>query len=141
LAKDQNKGKQIAYTHGATVEDIERDPDFSAAAKKRGLTQAEVKEIIAMGGIMGLSVTRPFFQGIDKIAERIDQICQVDNGIQRIGLGTDFGGVAPIWEVGIGKPEDVAKLGDVLADRFGYSDAEIKSILRDNVDDWLKHTL
>ncbi|OGZ35280.1 MAG: hypothetical protein A3I88_01535 [Candidatus Portnoybacteria bacterium RIFCSPLOWO2_12_FULL_39_9] len=141
LTEDLNKGQLVAYTHGATSEDIAQDIQFSAAAEKRGLSKEEVERIVKLGGIIGLGVSKPFFQSIDKIAERIDQICQIENGPKSLGLGTDFGGVAPVWEIGISKPEDIAKLGDTLSRKFGYSDGQIKNILQKNVHNWVANAL
>lgn len=138
LASETRKGHLVAYTHGATSEDIARDFQFSAAAGKRGISEEEVSRIIGLGGIIGLGVSRPFFQNIGQIAERIDQICQMDKGPQSLGLGSDFGGVSPAWSIGINSSEDVAKIGDVLADKFGYPDSQIKNILRNNIHNWAR---
>ena len=141
LTEDLNKGQLLAYTHGATVEDIAKDVQFGAAAERRGLSKEEVERVIKLGGIIGLGVSKPFFQSLNEISERIDQICQIENGPKSLGLGTDFGGVAPVWEIGISKPEDTAKIGDILSQRFGYSDGQIRNILQKNVHNWVTKSL
>lgn len=138
IIENENKGKQLAYTHGATVEDIAQDYQFASAAEKRGLSDEEVKRIIKLGGIIGLGISRPFFPSIEKIVERIDKLCQIDNGPILLGLGTDFGGVPPTWDIGIGSPEDIVKIADSLSDKYGYSDSLIQNILRKNISNWVK---
>lgn len=130
-----NAGKLLMYTHGATAEDIAQDPQFSVAAEKRGLSEAEVKRIIRLGGVIGLGVSRPFFQSVDAMVDRIDQICQLDpeRGPKSLVIGSDFGGVAPEWLIGISSPADFARIGDGLSSRFGYDDEKISDILRRNL--------
>lgn len=138
IAEKDQKGNLLAYTHGATVEDMAEDKDFGDYGKIRGLTQDEIKKIVKIGGVVGLSVTRPFFQSVEKIAERIDDVCQLENGPESLGIGSDFGGVAPVWEIGISKPEDMLVIGRILEKRFGYKEDSIQKILRANVREWLK---
>lgn len=141
LAEDLDKGKLIAYTHGASIKDIAEGGYSRGYAQMRGLSEKEMKKIIKLGGIIGLGVTRPFFGSIEKIAERIDKIFQIEHGENSLGLGTDFGGVPPSWCIGINKPEDIAKIGDVLATRFGYSDSSIRNILRQNIHQWVSRVI
>lgn len=138
IVESENKGKQLAYTHGATAEDIAQDSQFASVAEKRGLSNEEVKKIIKLGGIIGLGISRPFFPSIEKIAERIDKLCQIENGPTSLGLGTDFGGVPPTWDIGIGKPEDIFKIADLLSAHYGYDDSLIKNILSKNISNWVK---
>lgn len=138
IIENENKGKQLAYTHGATVEDIAQDYQFASAAEKRGLSDEEVKLIIKLGGIIGLGISRPFSPSIEKIVERIDKICQIDNGPISLELGTDFGGVPPTLEIGIGRPGNVVKIADLLSDKYGYRDSLIQNILRKNISNWVK---
>lgn len=137
IIENEGKGKQLAYTHGSTVEDIAQDYQFASVAEKRGLSDDEVKRIIKLGGIIGLGISRPFFSSIEKIVERIDKLCQIDNGPISLGLGTDFGGVPPTWDIGIGSTEDIVKIADFLSDRYGYSDSLIRNILRKNISNWI----
>ena len=139
MAEDSDQGELLAYTHGAEAEDIAKDPEFASYAEKRGLTKDEVKKITTLGGIIGLGVSKPFYQNIEQVADAIDRIIQMENGPKSLGLGCDWGGVTPVWTLdGIHGAEDVAKIGDVLSDRFGYEDALIKNILRNNIPEWVK---
>lgn len=141
IVKDKNAGHLLAYTHGSGLYDIAIDHDFNFAAEKRGITEEEFETIIKMGGIVGLGVTRPFFQSVLHIAERIDSICQIDNGPRRVGIGSDFGGVPLHWGIGIRNPADMIRLGDVLSHQFGFDDIAIKNILQKNIPDWTKKAL
>ncbi len=138
IAEDAGKGSLVAYTHGAEASDIEKDKQFAAYAEIRGLKKDEVERIVKMGGIIGLGVTRPFYQNIEHMAEAIDRICQIENGPQSLGIGSDFGGVSPMLEFGIGRPEDTMKLADVLATKYNCPDALIRGILRQNVRNWVE---
>ena len=141
MAEIEGRGSLVAYTHGAMSEDIVRDFQFSSVAESRGITLDEFKRIVRMKGVVGLGATRPFFQSIEHLAERIDQLIQIENAPNSLGLGTDLGGVAPMWTVGIEKIGDLYKLGDVLSERFGMPDATIKNIVRNNVSNWVKETI
>jgi len=138
VVESLGKGSLLAYTHGAESLDIAKDKQFAAYAEKRGLTSDEIKRLVGLGGIIGLGVTRPFYQNIEQMAEAIDRICQIEKGPQSLGLGSDFGGVAPSLEIGVANPAEVARLADVLAAKFNYPDALIKNILRNNIHHWVE---
>lgn len=137
IVESTDKGKQLAYTHGATSKDISQDNQYALSAEERGLSDDEVTRIIRLGGIIGLGVSRPFFQSLDNVVERIDQICQIEGGPIALGLGTDFGGVPPTWNIGVGKPEDIIKIADLLSSRYGYNDALIRNVLSKNISNWV----
>jgi len=141
IAEDAGKGELVAYSHGALAEDIAADSQFSQHADRRGLAPEELGRIIKLEGIVGLGVTKPFTQSIDGLAERIDQTFQLDKGPRSLGLGTDFGGVSKALSVGISGAEDVAKIGDILAGRFGFNDAQVGQVLRSNVHNWTERVL
>lgn len=137
ISRDLGTTNLVSYSHGASATDIARDSYFSSAAEKRGLQPEEISEIVKGGGIIGLGVSRPFFQSLDHMAERVDSICQQDNGPSSLGLGTDFGGVAPMLLLdGVSNAGDLVKIGEVLAQRFGYDEAKVQDILRNNVRNW-----
>jgi microsomal dipeptidase-like Zn-dependent dipeptidase len=137
IARDLGTTSLVSYSHGASAADIARDSYFSSSAEKRGLQPEEVDQIIKGGGIIGLGVSRPFFQSLDHLAEAIDRICQKENGPASLGLGTDFGGVSPMLLIdGVKNAGDLAIIGDILARRFGYNEAKIQAILSQNVHDW-----
>ena len=137
LAERAGKGNLLAFTHGSTVEDMEKDPDYSGAAHVRGITDEEVAKLLKMGGIIGLGVTRPFFQSLDHISERVKAILQLENGPESLAIGSDLGGVPPFMELGVGKPGDMVRLADVLSDNLNLPDAMIKNIIQDNAHNWL----
>ena len=139
IARDLDSGKLLSYSHGARCSDIAKDNYFGFMSGERGLSDSEIKDVLEMGGIIGLGVSRPFFGSIDHLIETIDSVCQRKNGPQSLGLGTDFGGVSPALMVdGIRSVEDLNKIGEILAIRFGYPDSQIQAILKDNVTNWAK---
>ena len=141
IVEDAGQGELVAYSHGALAEDIAGDSQFSSAAEKRGLSREELSRIIKLEGIVGLGVTKPFTQSVDQLTERIDDIFQIDKGPRSLGLGTDFGGVSQALSVGISGAEDIAKIGDILASRFKYDDAQVRQVLRSNIHNWTERVL
>ncbi len=140
LAQEKMKGHLISYTHGSSIDDL-IESWKGKVGENRLLTQTEIKDIVKMGGMIGLGVSKPFFDSTRKVAERIDSIAQLDKGIDSIAIGTDFGGVAPEWLNEIKKPEDFYILGDILSRDFGMSDEEINKIVRKNAKDWNKRAI
>lgn len=136
LAGEMGKGTQVAYTHGCTEEDV--IASWHGKIGQRALTQAEVVQIVRAGGIVGLGVTKPFFDSTRKLAERIDRIAQISGGIDHVGIGSDFGGIEPQLSNEIKSPRDFSILGDVLARDFNMSDVDIVKVLRTNTRQWLE---
>jgi microsomal dipeptidase-like Zn-dependent dipeptidase len=141
LAKDQDKGSLISYTHGSTTQDVPSDMQARLKASERFLEPVEFQQIIKLGGIIGLGVTRPFFGSITAMAERIDQTCQLENGINHLAIGSDFGGVWNDLTFGIKSIDDLSKLADTLSVRFGMSDEDIRKVLRTNARHWVQKAL
>ncbi|MDD5438040.1 MAG: membrane dipeptidase [Patescibacteria group bacterium] len=141
-AEDYAKGSQIAYTHGAPSEAIAKDPAFADKAEKRGLRDIEIKRLMSLGGIVGLGVSRPFFQNQDQLAETIDRLAQFPHGIDSLAIGADFGGVPPSFLIGMKNPKEVcSRLGDLLAGRFHFSDEHIRKVLAENAKTWIRTNL
>ena len=91
-----------------------------------------------MGGMIGLGVSQPFFSGAEHIAQRIDQIAQKTGYLDRLAIGSDFGGLPPGLTTDIKGPEDLLKIADALSERFGFQDKQIKGIMRTNAKEWLR---
>lgn len=136
LAHDADKGSQVSYTHGCVEADL--NEAWKNKMGERAISQTELERIIKMGGIVGLGVTEPFFRSAKHVAERIDSSAQTTGRIDRLAIGTDFGGVPPDFMHDIKSPEDFKKLADILSADFGMSDVQINQILRTNAKDWLK---
>jgi len=139
LAEEMGCGPQIAYTHGSPAETIAQDPEYAGMAEKRGLKDEEIKRIMRLGGIVGLGITRPFFKSTDQMAETVDRLAQFPKGLSSLAIGADFGGVSPAFMIGMATPNEVsAKLGDLLAGRFKFPEADIRAVLAKNAKDWIK---
>ncbi|MFA6099998.1 MAG: membrane dipeptidase [Patescibacteria group bacterium] len=142
LAEEIGRGSQVSYTHGAPSETIAKDPEYGGMAEKRGLKDEEIQRIMRLGGIVGLGITRPFFTSIDQMTETLDRLAQFPNGLSSLAIGADFGGVSSAFMIGMATPNEVcAKLGDLLASRFKFSEADIQAILAKNAKNWVKTSL
>ena len=139
LAKEMEKGNLISYTHGSLEEDIIES--WKGKVGERPLKEGEAREIIQMGGMIGLGVSKPFFENTRKVAERIDSIAQFDRGIDSLAIGTDFGGVAPEWLNEIRNAEDFHILGEILSHDFKMKDDDINKIIRTNAKNWIKKAI
>lgn len=141
LAQEKGAGHLLAYTHGSSPEDVQ--PDWAARMEKRVITLPEIKKIVQLGGIIGFGVTYPFFKSAKGIAQRIYDTCQLENGINSIAIGTDFGGVPNVLLMDeMRNKRDVARvISDMLSTKFNLSDEQVNSILRNNVTEWAKRSL
>ena len=139
LAEDLGKGNLVSYTHGSSEEDI--IAGWKDKIGERALKTAEVGRLIKIGGIIGLGVTKPFFSSARKIAERINDIIQLENGVDRIAIGTDFGGVPPVFLNEIRNPDDFKKLADLFSEDFNISDEKVNKILRLNAREWMQKAI
>jgi microsomal dipeptidase-like Zn-dependent dipeptidase len=138
-ARDRGVGHLVSYTHGCTEEDIE--DAWRNKTGERALGKNEFQELIKMGSIIGLGVTKPFFASTRKVAERINEACQIEGGVEKIAVGSDFGGVPPQFLNEIKSVKDFDILAEELSVNFGLSDDHINKILRTNIKDWLKGSL
>ena len=139
LAEDSGKGNLVSYTHGSSEEDIMGE--WRDKMGERALKTTEVERLIKIGGIIGLGVTKPFFSSTRKIAERINDIAQLENGIDRIAIGTDFGGIPPVFLNEIHNPDDFKLLADLLSHDFNLSDEKVNKILRKNAREWIQKAI
>jgi microsomal dipeptidase-like Zn-dependent dipeptidase len=139
LAAERERGNLVAYTHGSTMDDIIES--WKGKIGERALKQEEVKRLVKIGGIIGVSVSEPFFSGAEKVAERINSIAKLEHGIDRLGIGTDFGGVAPEWLKEIHNAEDLRILADMLSEEFNMDSKNINKVLRANAKEWIKKAI
>ena len=139
LAEDLGKGNLVSYTHGSSEEDIMGE--WKDKMGERALKTTEVERLVKMGGIIGLGVTKPFFSSTRKIAERINDVAQLENGIDRIAIGTDFGGIPPMFLNEIKNPDDFKLLADLLSHDFNLSDEKVNKVLRQNARDWIQKAI
>jgi microsomal dipeptidase-like Zn-dependent dipeptidase len=139
IAEDSGKGGLVSYTHGSAEEDI--TDAWKNKMGERALKKAEIERLVKMGGIIGLGVTEPFFSGTRKLAERINDTLQLENGLERVAIGTDFGGVPPMFLTEIRTPNDFKILADILSEEFNLSDENINKILRQNSREWIEKAI
>jgi len=139
IAGEMDKGNLVAYTHGCTEEDM--NDYWKSKVSERFLYKEEVKKMIKMGSIIGIGVTKPFFDNTRKVAERINDTAQLDGGIDKIAIGTDFGGIEAEWINEIKSAEDFTILADMLSKDFNMDDESIRKVLRTNVKEWIKKAI
>ncbi len=143
LAEAQGQGAQVGYTHGAPVDQIARLKGLEHIAAERGLSYQEIGRIAKMGGIVGLSVSKPFFKDIEGLTTAIDRTMQLDNGPRTVAIGSDWGGVPNEWRLdGIPNATEMRMaIGNALVGRFGYTEAHIDALMRSNAHDWVARAL
>lgn len=77
------------YSHGATAR-----PDYD---HPRAITRDNLTRLRALGGVIGLGVSPPFYASPDQIRADVESIAAIPfsgrTGVEGIGLGTDFLGV------------------------------------------------
>ena len=139
MARDLDKGFLVSYTHGSSEEDLMES--WKGRVGERALKPEEIEQIIKIGGIIGLGVTQPFFSSTRGVAQRINDVAQLEGGIDHIAIGTDFGGVPPVFMNEIRNPDDFKILADLLAGDFGMNDRDIDKVLRSNVKEWLQKAI
>lgn len=139
LAEDLGSGHLICYSHGSSEDDI--SGLWKGKMGERLLKQEEIKRLIKIGGIVGLGISKPFFANTRYVAERIDAITQIDNGINRIAIGSDFGGVPNDLLNEIKSPEDLKKLADILSREFNLNDEDINKVIRKNARNWIQRAI
>ena len=116
----------------------------------RQLTDAQVKQIVARGGVIGAALdawmlypggwvrgeTKTDVTTLETFADHIDHVCQLAGNAKHSAIGTDLDG-------GFGHEQtphdlkyysDLQKLGGILGKR-GYSDADVDAIFHGN---WLR---
>jgi microsomal dipeptidase-like Zn-dependent dipeptidase len=136
IAEEAGAGNRLSYTHGSTEEDI--SSDWTNKIGERALKKEEAERIIKMGGIIGLGVSQPFFSSSKHVAERINEIAQTTGQIDRLAIGSDFGGLPPGLTTDIKGPKDLVKIANTLSEQFGFQDGQIKQVMRTNAKEWLK---
>ena len=141
IAEDLGCGQQVAYTHGSTTDDAAEEYRAIMECNERLLDEGEARRIVRLGGIIGIGISKPFFDSTQAVAERIDKICQLENGVQSVALGSDLGGIFDEQSCGISSVGDLNRLADALAGQFHLPEETITRILRHNVRDWLQRTI
>ena len=139
LAEKTGRENLIAYTHGSTVDDIIES--WINKIGERALRQEEAERLITDGGIIGLGVSRPFFSGIESLTRRINELTKLKNGMDRVAIGADFGGVPQEWLAEIRSTEDFKKIADLLSDEFHMDRRQIEKVLRFNAKNWIKKAI
>ncbi|MBW7473219.1 dipeptidase [Paenibacillus oenotherae] len=99
----------------------------------RNLCDDQVRAIIAMDGLIGLTYVPQFVRadgkaGVDDVLRHVEHICGL-GGANHLMLGSDFDGIDN-HVVGLSHPGEVYNLYDSLVKR--YSDEQVKAIFAEN---------
>jgi membrane dipeptidase len=118
----------------------------------RNLGDAQIKQIAALGGVIGVAAAIPFFidaksPTAERVVDHIEHIIGLV-GIDHVGLGPDFiddyyqqvyGGwmAPPDFDVTdshaeVSRPSDLPRITEALL-RRGFSDGDVRKVLGDNV--------
>ena len=104
----------------------------------RNLTDAQLEQVAASGGVVGVTYVPPFVTNgqepatLDMLIDHIDHMVKVA-GIDHVGLGSDFDGFGGSPPLGL---EDVSCIPNITARLLarGYPEAHVQQILGSN---WL----
>ena len=86
LIEKHGKGN-VAYTHGSLFDSTK--PDL----RERAIEETQVTEIFRHGGIIGLSVCKPFVTSVEELVQQIIAVAELSD-FGGVAIGTDFGGVS-----------------------------------------------
>lgn len=107
---------------------------FSLCLHTRNLRDAHFDAIVASGGIVGISLYRPFLsQGtatLSDVLRHIDYFC-ARGGERNIAIGSDFDG-AELFPDGVFGVSDMPRLYEAML-RHGYSERTVKNIFYGNL--------
>jgi len=109
---DQARGSHllVVYSHGA--------PWHEAFASPRAMTWDNLRRLRALGGLVGMSVSPPFFESADQIKAAIERTASIpfrgQPGYDGIAIGTDFLGVDHTIPGLENVPEVIAWLGSTF---------------------------
>ncbi len=110
------------YSHGAPVH-----PGFE---RPRGITRENLTRLRALGGVVGIGVSPPFFELPDQVKAAVESAAELPflgrPGVEGIAIGTDFLGVRKTLP-GLGNAEEVVSW---LGRTFDQAVAE--SLIRGN---------
>lgn len=77
----------VAYTHGSLFD------TNKLSLRQRAIEEDQVIEILRFGGLIGLSVCKPFVNSVEELAEKLVIVGEL-SGFTGVSIGTDFGGVS-----------------------------------------------
>lgn len=133
LAEGTGNGHRVLYTHGGTLESMLCDPTQSGYAEKRGITPSEIARICRLNGLVAFGGTRPFHTGAAHLAKTIASVANLENGVECVAIGTDFGGVAPQELTDITAIPALDRLIGHLNDEYGFDPTSLEKVMRTNV--------
>lgn len=99
----------------------------------RNLTDEQVREIAATGGVVGVNFVPDFIDPVrptlDRLVDHIEHLAAV-GGVECVGIGSDFDG-APMMVTGLEDAACLPLLTERLVER-GWQEADIRKVLGEN---------
>lgn len=114
-------------------------------ANQRHLTDAQIREIVRRGGVIGVNLFSLFLRPncgkgeratIDEVIAHVDHVCELAGSRAHVGLGSDMDGGFPADQMpeGINNPGGYARLADAMSAR-NWTDAEVLDFAAGN---WMR---
>lgn len=108
---------------------------YSLCPHQRNITDSQFKELIKIGGCVGINFYPPFLTK-NKTADIYDVVSHIEHflslgGENNIGIGSDFDGIDCVAD-GLSSARDIGKIFDILSSH-GVSDEIIEKIAYKNV--------
>lgn len=118
----------VAYTHGSLFD------SNHPSLRERAIEEAQVREILSLGGLIGLSVCKPFVNSAEEFVGKLINVGE-PSGFTGVSIGTDFGGVSNDGLLSGMRSyrEMYDTIGKHLTDHPGVNDDEIARIFGENI--------
>ncbi len=118
----------VAYTHGSLF-----DPN-NPSLRERAIEEAQVREIVSLGGLIGLSVCKPFVTSVEDFVGKLMIVGEL-SGFAGVSIGTDFGGVSNDGLLSGMRcyREMYDTIGNHLTDHPGVNEDEVAKIFGENI--------
>jgi microsomal dipeptidase-like Zn-dependent dipeptidase len=118
----------VTYTHGSLFD------SNNPSLRERAIEESQVREILSVGGLIGLSVCKPFVTSVEDFVAKLITVGEL-SGFDGVSIGTDFGGVSNDGLLSGMRcyREMYDTIGKHLTDHPGVNDDEIAKIFGENI--------
>ena len=118
----------VAYTHGSLFD------SNNPSLRERAIEEAQVREIVSLGGLIGLSVCKPFVTSVEDFVGALISVGELSD-FTGVSIGSDFGGVSNDGLLSGMRcyREMYDTIGKHLTDHPGVNDDEIAKIFGENI--------
>ncbi len=114
-------------------------------ANQRHLTDAQIREIVRRGGVIGINLYSAFLReglkekgraSVADVVAHVERVCEIAGSRKHVGMGSDMDGgfSADRMPEGIDRPRDYRRIAEALSAR-GWSDDEVMDFAAGN---WMR---